>query len=89
MLFLSLCAPDYVLLSLFFSSSPPPPSSSTVLPHTQGIDCSCDSVGTVPYTGHTMLAFLFLFLLGIPFMPWSLSPLPPTPASLHLPLCIF
>lgn len=83
--FLSLCPTDYVLLSLFFSSSPPP-SSSTVLPNTQGIDCSCGSVGTVLYTGHTVLAFLFLFFLGIPVVPRSPSPPPPPPADFHLPL---
>lgn len=83
--FLSLCPTDYVLLFLFFSSSPTP-SSSTVLPNTQGIDCSCGSVGTVLYTGHTVLAFLFLFSLGIPVVPRSPSPPPPPPADFHLPL---
>lgn len=51
-------------LFLFLSSTTTPlfsSSSSSMLPHTQGMDCSWGSVGTVP---HTMPAFLFLFSFG-------------------------
>lgn len=61
--FSSLILPDYVLVSFSFQHHHPlfSSSSSSVLPHTQGMDCSWGSVGTVP---HTMPAFLFLFSFG-------------------------
>ena len=62
----------------------PPPSSSpspSVLPHTQGMDCSWGSVGTELCRGRTMPAFLFLSF----FAPWGFLPCP-APLHLHLHL---